>query len=502
MEKIIFCFSALFFVLISSSMSFASIIPPEYSIDWSNCGIPAGAAATPVKRVDIKTDFQAVGNGKTDDSSAFNKAVAGASGPLEIYIPEGVYLLKSPVVINRDNIYITGAGADKTTLVFDLNGTTSNCITIAGTVSNDYSKAVDGFSKGSARIKIDNSGATTGGRFLAIFQDNDPAVMYTKPEWNQPWAKESVGQVFGAVSVKDGFAEIDEPLHLDFKKDMSPRLVKINAVVNCCISSLHLKRLDKGDADMIHIADAAFCSVRDIESEMIMRSHVSISESYKCEVENSYFHHAFDYGGGGHGYGVELKRWASNCLVQNNSFFHLRHSMMVHQGANGNVFGYNCSTGPIATGDHDPNSAVCDISIHGHYPFMNLFESNSVQKIELSDYWGPSGPGNTFLRNKIGAEGVRINDKTDGENFIGNVIVNADYGIEPAPGAAVTNILTQANVDYGEISYETTIKERDIPDSLYLKDKPDFIKVDNWPVFGPDAKGAAGLPACGKAAAE
>jgi hypothetical protein len=474
-------------------------LPSEYSISWKNCGAILPDNGPVIKKIDIKKDFGASGGGKTDDSEAFRKAIDSVTGSAEIFIPEGEYLLRSPIVIKKDNIYLTGAGADKTRLIFDLNGTTLNCINICGTISSDTSKALDGLEKGSTRIKIENSGAIEGSRFAAILQDNDPAIMYTKPEWNQSWAKDSVGQVFAVKSVKDGFVELEEPLHITFRKEMSARLVRVNAVSGCAVSAFYVKRLDKGDSDIIHIENAANCLVDNIESELVLRSHLSITTSYKCSVKNSYFHHAYDYGGGGHGYGVELKHWTSNCLVENNIFVHLRHSMMVHQGANGNVFGYNYSKDPVATGDHDPNSLVCDISVHGHYAFMNLFESNIIQKVEISDYWGPTGPGNTFLRNRIETEGVRINDKTSGENFIGNIIVNADYGIEPAPGAPVSNILTQANIDYGELGYDASTKDREIPVSLYLDEKPDFIKNAKWPLLGPDVKGVQDLPSREKA---
>ena len=32
---------------------------------------------------------------------------------------------------------------------------------------------------------------------------------------------------------------------------------------------------------------------------------------------------------------------------------------------------------------------------------MNLFEGNVVEFIHNSDWWGPSGPGNTFLETEL-----------------------------------------------------------------------------------------------------
>ena len=73
-------------------------------------------------------------------------------------------------------------------------------------------------------------------------------------------------------------------------------------------------------------------------------------------------------------------------------------------GASGNVYGYNYSVETQSEGTWTP----CDISLHGHYPHMNLFEGNTVQEVDVSDYWGPCGPGNTFLRNRVESEGIQV----------------------------------------------------------------------------------------------
>ena len=95
--------------------------------------------------------------------------------------------------------------------------------------------------------------------------------------------------------------------------------------------------------------------------------------------------------------------------------------MMVHIGANGNVFGYNYSIEPYQ--NEGGNWTPCDISIHGHYPYANLFEGNIVQEITVADYWGPAGPGNTFLRNRVEKEGITLEDSSNYQNFIGNEII-------------------------------------------------------------------------------
>ncbi len=107
----------------------------------------------------------------------------------------------------------------------------------------------------------------------------------------------------------------------------------------------------------------------------------------------------------------------------------LRHAMMVKTGANGNVFSYNYSKNVRRS--EWPNNYGGDISLHGHYSYANLFEGNIVQNIMIDHYWGPSGPLNTFFRNRAELYGIIMTggDPTtsDMQNFVGNEITNNGF---------------------------------------------------------------------------
>ena len=47
-----------------------------------------------------------------------------------------------------------------------------------------------------------------------------------------------------------------------------------------------------------------------------------------------------------------------------------------------------------------------------------------VEFIHNSDWWGPSGPGNTFYRNRALLEDFMIDDNSDYQNVIANEIVD------------------------------------------------------------------------------
>jgi hypothetical protein len=155
--------------------------------------------------------------------------------------------------------------------------------------------------------------------------------------------------------------------------------------------------------------------------------------------------------------------------------------MAVQLGANGNVFGYNFSTEPYAGGE---DWTPCDISLHGNQPVMNLFEGNIVQEVNISDYWGPVGPDNVFLRNEIQAENIEIMDHSDGQIIIGNRfsrgIVRLDMTVSQS------SLTLWGNYFQGYVHWSSSVTNRIIPQSFYLKSKPSFYGAMEWPSTGVD----------------
>jgi hypothetical protein len=164
--------------------------------------------------------------------------------------------------------------------------------------------------------------------------------------------------------------------------------------------------------------------------------------------------------------------------------------MMVSIGANGNVFGYNYSR---ETQSNDWWGYVPpDISVHGHFPFANLFEGNVVQHISVSDYWGPAGPDNTYLRNCVQTDGIRVYDSSNGQQFIGNSL----YENSPIIiSNSVDEIFLHGNFVQGEIQWDPNTADHSIPNSLYLSGRPGFYGSHEWPSVGGDMGLACTNPA-------
>ena len=110
--------------------------------DFSHAGYHSGAKAIPTVKqaADVKT-FGAKGDGRTDDSDAFIKAIASVKSGA-IYIPPGRYKITKIIEITRSGIVLRGAGATKTFLVFPkpLNDIKPNMgSTTSGRPTSNYS---------------------------------------------------------------------------------------------------------------------------------------------------------------------------------------------------------------------------------------------------------------------------------------------------------------------------------------------------------------------------
>ncbi|MCK5646486.1 MAG: S-layer homology domain-containing protein [Anaerolineales bacterium] len=456
----------------------ATILQEERRISWSGAGYP-GDIPFVLNQVNV-LDFGAIPDGVTDNASAIAAAIAAAPSPGVVFFPEGTYRFNSPIQLSS-GIVLRGAGYKKTHLECNLSGAAQTCIQAVTYQRGDFTRILSGMSKGSTLLTVEDASNFTVGNPAEIQQENDPAIMYTNPEWNQSWAQNAVGQFVRITAINGNTLKLDRPLNIDFRADLNAMIRPNGLISDVGIEDLHIRRLDAGDGHTIQFKNAANSWVRRVESEYTYRTHVSVTSSMNIEIRDSYFHHSHDYGGGGHGYGVDLNHHTTNCLVENNIFEHLRHAMMIHVGANGNVFGYNYSFDPV---ENSGNWMPPDISVHGHFPFMNLFEGNIVQEVGLSDWWGPAGPGNTLFRNRVETENIDLKDQSHSQNVVGNELTGGVNQITIQSG--VMDSLVHGNNVNGVINWDPSAEDHQLPNSYYLLSKPIFFGSTPWPSLGGD----------------
>ena len=352
------------------------------------------------------------------------------------------------------------------------------------------------------------------GQQLILTMENDPAH-----GWNRfDWEKRVRGQVLQVTAVDGNKVWVDTEVRLPYPMSSSPAVELCRPIEGAGLEDLYIIN----DAQTKANWDATFwraanCWVRNCDIERVPDIAFHVWNSRWITVEGCYVHGALDYSGG-KGYGVNVCAHSSDCLVADNIFEQLRHSMMVQFGASGNVFAYNYSCEP----------AMSDIALHGWYGYMNLFEGNAATQIYVDNAWGRSGARNTFFRNRLKkfaadyearlgihfkdyadhvVESIQVEPDSDQQNIIANTVLDSrlvlrgcrDTWVErnllvdlppQAPAISIDGVVT-GTVD---IENRTIGLSRDdaapstLRPSLFLDAAPHFWvpAQKRWPAIGAD----------------
>ncbi len=93
---------------------------PEILPDFSKAGYQEGMKPIPEYPVSVNVkNYGAVGDGNTDNTAAFRKAIAAAKAFTSVYIPDGVYVIKDTIHIGK-SISLRGQSRDQTVLYFPI----------------------------------------------------------------------------------------------------------------------------------------------------------------------------------------------------------------------------------------------------------------------------------------------------------------------------------------------------------------------------------------------
>lgn len=473
----------LFFSAIAS-LSSAQTIPDSIRFEWNQAGFE-GSIPEYTNIIDV-TSFGAIANDTIDDHLAIVSAINSLNGNSGvIYFPPGNYLMNAMINL-PDSIVLRGAGSDSTLLTFNFNNANSYSINISHGQSNLFLPVFSGYSKGSNQLIIVNADSLfSAGDEIEIHEVN--GAWDTNPA---TWADFSVGHLSWIDSLSGDTIWIHEALRIDFDVSLNPEIRKIVSRKYCGLECFKMIREDGGAPSVnygVSFNYASNCWMRGVESEKSIGAHVDIEYSSHIDISGCYFHEAYLYDGAStRGYGVMMASHSCSNLVQDNIFRMLRHAMISKQGANGNVFGYNYSREPNRS---EPISDYAsDMSLHGHYAFANLYEGNIAQNLQIDQAWGPSGPYNTFFRNKIELYGVIMSSGTvqsDRQNFVGNDVSNMSlfHGMYTLTG---TNHFEFGNNVRGTITPNGT---NNLPDTSYFLDS---IPPTFWNI--PTALPSVGIP--------
>jgi hypothetical protein len=468
-------FSLILFCFVCPLFMAAQTIPPSRTVSWSNVN-NAGATAPDGLVLNILT-YGGVGDGVTPNDAAISAALAalgGQNGTIEF--PAGDFFFQNPIVL-PDSTALRGQGAAQTILRFNLGGVANDLIQMRGTLVNVADTFALPASLGDTMLVCSNAPHVNTGDWIKISAVDTLLVTST-------WAWYTTGQVVEVKAVHGDTVVLHSALRRAYALSDSPRFRKINPRRECKISCLKIVRMDAtvGQSSHIDLKYAVHCTVLGVESENTNFAHVSISASSDVLVHGCHFHHAFAYGGGGQGYGVAIQDAVSECLIDNSCFNHLRHSMLIQAGSNGNVFAYNYSTDPYWSSF--PNNSAGDLVLHGNYAYANLFEGNIGQNMVIDASHDENGPYNTYFRNRAELYGLVMSSAVAGndQNYVGNEIPNTaifmgNYTLFGTGhfefGNNVRGTITPANTS-------------NLPEpSLFLTAAPAYFGLMTWPPIGP-----------------
>ncbi len=471
----------LFLVMVLPSILMAQVLPPNRSVDWTLAGMQEENVQYPSTILNIQ-NFGGVGDGLVVNDTALQAAINQLNGQSGIIsFPSGTFLFNSTIIL-PDSVILRGDGAENTTLKLDLGGVGHGIYVAGGSSSSDTSSMIQSATKDDIVIQIADSNLLVDDDWIQLIQNDSSFIDYT--QW--PWGLKKVGQVVQVERV-DGFnLHLHSPLRMDYPLSRQPYIRKIRTISNVGIECLKIDRIDNtapSQNSNIQFKYAVNCWVKGIESNKCTYAHVDVRYSSNLKISRSYFHHGHEYGGGGRAYGVMLHSTTGECLVENNVFEHLRHSMIVQSGANGNVFAYNYSWDPFWSNSisNSAGDAVC----HGTYPYANLWEHNIVQNIVLDNSHGLNGPYNTFLRNRAATFGIMINaTNSPDQNFIGNTVTSTVF-LQGFYNLQGSGHFEHGNNHKGAIIPSGTSTLSDL--SYAYTSKPEFVR--------PEQFGSIGVPA-------
>ena len=321
---------------------------------------------------------------------------------------------------------------------------------------------------------------------------------------------EVIGHISQVVSITgrpaDNRFTVQPRVRLQYPSELNPYVKIISPVVEAGLENMTLVTLHPAGAQTsVEVRGALNCWIANCEITRSRHSLICVAESKNISVTGCFLHDGWRFDGehGLWGYGLRLTDGTSDCLVSDNVFSKLRHAMVVQRGANGNVFSMNYSI------NHNPQenrAGSADFSAHGGVPYMNLVESNVLQYIQSSDNFGCAGPLQTFFRNRVCGEGILIALKSHFPVVIGNMLDGGLVYMEPRTLGGVFSanktsaigapMLIFQNARYAPVPCGDEVDDNaDIPASLYLSEKPNFLGRTAWPCFGPDVVVEAVLPA-------
>ena len=433
---------------LGTSAESQTIINAGRRIDWSQAGVVGGI---PNRAIICAT----LNPGAT--ASQINAAIASCASGQVVFLNAGTYMLSSGIRFNnKRNVTLSGAGSDRTFLVFSAG---SSCGGMGADVcfingdpnwTGDPRNVADwtaGYGVGATSITLSSTSGLQVGTMLILDQLDDPAT-----DNGAIWVCQTINicsQQTGAANGRSGRAQqqfvkvtaisgntvtITPGLYMpNWRSSQSPQAWWSNdtPISMSGIENLSLDHAGSGTTikSGVYFYNAYNCWVRNVRSLNANRNHVWLYQSAHLTVRDSYFYGTAN--AASESYGAEHFMSADN-LIENNIFQHIT-APMLNAGGTGSVFGYN-----YAIDDYYAVAPAWQQSSSYHHAAGNsflLWEGNDGPGLTADDIHGSSHFITAFRNVWLGWEPGKLQETIPVHleawnryyNFIGNVLGKVGY---------------------------------------------------------------------------
>ncbi|MCY9692575.1 right-handed parallel beta-helix repeat-containing protein [Paenibacillus alginolyticus] len=325
-----------------------------------------------------------------------------------VTIPEGIHVIKKPVIINKDNVVIRGASPVSTVLTNDVPDDQLFIVSGSSTFTTQVVSDIlpgGGLTNMNPQVEVENAGQLVEGDVILI--ENNNAVP-KKLEFNK--IKEMNGNI---LTLEDKVLE-------SYTAAQSSTITKVSLVKNVTIKNVTIRSSQPDRENFGILAKyTSFLTVRNIIFENIAKNALLIQYSQSPRVQNSIFRDNGRKDKGDFGIGIQE---SVSAMVSKNQMFssgaiYLRNN--IHS-----VVSSNYSDGTLPT-NGDGISAVGGIG--------NRYENNTILRANCYGIWIHSGAErNVIVNNTFQAgvtSGIYVTDAYNNEIINNTLTNNSSNGI-------------------------------------------------------------------------
>jgi hypothetical protein len=479
----------------------------------------------PGKWQTIDVTQKGIAPGAEDVTTRLQALVDGLTEPTILSFPPGTYRF-GKITITKGNLIIKGAGP-KETVFHPLQDGTLFCWWGAGG-RYEYAKLGPEYQPRQVTADVPAGAVVVPVANTKDLQPGDMVLVEANlDKWSYSAAQRGLGGVFLIAKVENDRITLDLPLALGLSQVQPDKknaiVAKLNPVRNVGLEDVRIAMPEEAGSKSTTLFLKRACNafIRNVESYNPSRHHVEICYSRQVVVEGCLFDEAKEKGGGGYGYGVNLRDLSTLCKVENNIFRDLRHTLSTEVGASYCIYAYNLNVDRLRDLSRSPDAppkfrdqnwlanrqlngitsgfVTAEVVAHGNYPHNVLLEGNVFYIACVDRSHTTNGPHFIFRNGALGQPklygwwqegcGIVVMGENDNQVIVGNYLFNDSVVLLQKHQDTRTseNTLIAGNVVKGQVDWGPLPADTKLPRSLYLKDRPAFWPQDlAWPAFGPD----------------